>query len=655
MRLPPTLAAGAAVAVGLLANGAYGLVNPSLQPGDLYDRHRVVLNLKVTAIDDGKQQVELAVVRVCKGEFAPKKVGLTLNNDQVQGAFQVLPRQGLTVVAFVGSTVRGNDREIVFYAGGEGRWQVGDWAADDPSRWRWTKDLNNQEMYGTFNGSEDRLAEMMADASAGRYFFPAQPFDQFKDDLVIDRFEKPIRGTALYDIDGDGKLDIYACCETGNRAYLQDAKGKFADATAALGLAGVKSVSCNFADVSGSGRADLLADGVIYQQSADHKFARTDLLPAEADQKVRCSAFVDWSGDGYPDVVVSRLQGGLHVYLNPGAKGGAFIDATHDMGLDTKECGADQTGFFLFGDWSGDGRAALFYSVGGGLLLVQDQKGRLAPLEPRMQFDFQTDGKDTGLTGAGCFAPVWRQDRPDVVFSRDAGVNILANVDGKPFDAAQYGNELVVACMSCLPVLAEDLNADGYVDLYAGSRSAVLPNVYYMNRGYGSFVVPTRYKQGVFPGKAHQVGAWGLAAGDSNGDGANDLLLGGVDGVLTLLVNDTLSLRQARENPTRQEKKLEQTSIVTVRVSGRLGVLGAKVTLADAKQGVLARRDIGANIATGCRGPDTVNLAVREPGPYVVAVRYSDGLVGTWPADVTKERHVTVEAKREGASAKAGR
>jgi hypothetical protein len=60
-------------------------------------------------------------------------------------------------------------------------------------------------MFGTFNGSEDRLAEMMDDKAAGRCFFPAHPFEQFRPDVVIDRFGKPIRGVALYDLDGDGR------------------------------------------------------------------------------------------------------------------------------------------------------------------------------------------------------------------------------------------------------------------------------------------------------------------------------------------------------------------------------------------------------------------------------------------------------------------
>jgi hypothetical protein len=197
-----------------------------------------------------------------------------------------------------------------------------------------------------------------------------------------------------------------------------------------------------------------------------------------------------------------------------------------------------------------------------------------------------------------------------------------------------------------LAVVAEDLNADGNVDIYVGSRSA-LPNVFYTNRGYGSFMTPQKYKPDAFPGNAHQKGAWGVAAGDVNDDGANDLLIGGADGKLTLAVSDVLAGRAAHEHPTYHQKKLEQTKIVTVRVSGKKGVLGARVELADAKGRVIGVRVIGSNVSTGCRGPNTVNLAVREPGTYVLTVRFSDGFTTRKPLDLASEgKRFVVAVKR---------
>ncbi len=628
-----------------LALPAHALVNPQLQPIDLYERFNAVVALRVTAIDDEARTVTLAVTRICKGRFAPREVVIALAEDdeKVRTAFEELIWEGQTLVAFVGKPRRTHEGELLFYAG-SGRWQVGALERlDDMSAWRWTEDLGNGDMFGTFNGAAERLVEMMSDMARGRYYHPAVPLCQFRPDLEIDTLPRPVRGVALYDVDGDGDLDVYACSEGGDRAYLQTSPLKFTDSTAELGLAGLASASVSFADVNGDGRADLLAGGAI-RLGENKGFARSALLPAAAGENLKCAAFVELNGDGWPDVVISKAGGGLTAWLN---QGGRFVEATARLGLDSDDCGAGGNGFFFAGDWNGDGRTDIFYAVRKGLLLLQDEQGRFSPSPHRLQFDFKTGGDSQGLTGAGCFAPLWRPDGPDLIFSSEASVNFVVNVEGQMQDMSGYGNEITETSFGLLPVVAEDLNADGNVDLYAGSRLAV-PNMLYTNRGYGSFMTPHKYKPEAFPGAAHQKGAWGVAAGDVDGDGANDILLGAPDGRLTLMMNDTLSLRQPKEHAAYHDRKLEGAKIVSVRVSGKRGVVGADVRVVDASGEVAGRRVIGANIATGCRGPDTVNLVVREPGPYEVRVRYSDGFERVWPVDLSGGgRRTLLEADRD--------
>ncbi len=633
----------------LAAPAAHALINPGLQPSNLYDRYDAVLTLKVSAVDTEKKTIELEVVKVCKGDFAPKKIELTGTAEEVAEAFDIYANKGDTFVAFLGQKKARKPDALFFYPNALGRWQVGNKDTKDPARWEWTQDLNPQEdgegQAGIFNGSSERLAEMMADMAADQYYFPAVPTFQFGDDIVIDHFKEPIGGVALYDIDGDGKLDIYACSKGGDRLYRQTGPLEFKDGTEAAGLKGLHSLSVNFADVNADGRADLLADGVIYLQGEDGTFKKADMLPTEADQNVKMTAFVDINSDGYPDVVVSKLSGGLHVYLNPGAKGGAFTDATVAAGLDGEEIGAKQNGFFSMGDWDGDGRTDLFYAVGNGLLLQQGADGRFAAVRHGPEFDFKTDGKSEGLAGGSCFAPLWKPDRLDVVATGQYEIAWMGKINGEIRDLIPYGNEIWEGTDSMLPVIAEDLNADGNVDIYAGSRIAVR-NAIYGNRGYGSFTTPVLHKPGIFPGPAHTRGALGLAAGDAKGDGTNDLLLGGADGTLTLIPNAVQTERKPKEHPTLVERVLERTKILSVRVTGKVGVLGAVVTLTDQNGVVVGIRVIGANVGTGSRGPDTVNLAARQPGTYTLTVRYSDGHERKWPVDLTKERHVVLTAER---------
>ena len=138
-----------------------------------------------------------------------------------------------------------------------------------------------------------------------------------------------------------------------------------------------------------------------------------------------------------------------------------------------------------------------------------------------------------------------------------------------------------------------------------------------------------------------------MALYDLNGDGLTDLLFGGADGVLRLSLNDALShdLRKPTEHPTALQRTLGQTRLLTVRVAGRRGVLGAGVAVSDAEGRVVARRTTGSQVLTGCCGPSTVNLAVRHPAAYRLSVRFSDGATRTWPVDLTRQKRVAIDAE----------
>jgi hypothetical protein len=500
--------------------------------------------------------------------------------------------------------------------------------------------------------------------ASGRYYFPAKPMARFRK-LSIRKFAKPLRGVALYDVDADGDLDAYGCCEAGDRLYMQAEPGKFVDRTEALGLGKVAGVSCSFADVDADGKPDLLSGGVVYRGTKGG-FARSELLPAAARRDVYSSALVDVNGDGYPDAVVSRRAGGLAVYMNPGSKGGAFTDVTKKLALDQEDQGAGGTGYFEPGDWDGDGRTDFLYAAGEGTLLLQGKDGTFegVPLsEEEGDFGGMGDGMpgeepfaddEESSLGAAAFGPLWRHDRSSFLLPVGEQTQLLAYSDGRPEDVTKYGNEIQDPAHGLLMAVAEDFTADGTVDAYVASRFPGQKALYLMNRGYGSFMLSEKYAEWkVVPPEIYNRGAGGLAAGDATGDGANDLLFGGLDGSLVLLVNDALAARKPKERPKYHEAKLLQTRILTVIVRGRTGVIGAAVSLATADKRVVAVRRIGSNVGTGCRGPDATSIAVREPGTYTLAVRFSDGAVLTRTVDLTAKAkaHQVIIADRETAKA----
>jgi len=625
----------------------FGLVNPALQPNDLFGRYRVVATLRVAAVDIEAKQVRLEVMEVCKGELTNKELLVALSGASVAKAADELLVQGSTVVAYMGKTQRGHESDVLFYPG-SGRWQSGHLKTpDDVTSWIWDKDLG-LGVVGTFNGASDRLAEMMADARDGRYFFPAIPFAGFSRLLTLGQLTGPCLGVALYDLDGDGRLDVVATCAQGDRGWLQTGEMTFTDRTKELGLAGSASPSVAIGDINGDGIPDLLLGTQAWLgqgKGKERTFSKAAVIPVAAATGLKCAALVEINGDGWPDVVVSRRGQGLAVYLNPGAKGGPFTDATAASGLDAAGCGKDGDGFFAPGDWNGDGRTDLFYAARNGLILVQGFDGRFSPVAHDLDLGLE-DAK--GLGGTAAFAPLWTRGGCDLAVSTEVGSHLLVNVKNRVRERTASANELAETSFKQLALIAEDLDADGSVDMFVASRDQ-LPCKLFANRGYGSFTCPVKYKAGVIPESAQQFGTWGLAAGDANGDGANDLLLGGVDGRVLLLVNGTLDNRplQPAVEATHTQQVLARTRILSVSVSG-LGSVGADAVLTDAKGRVVGRHLVGGNVATGCRGPDTINFAVREPGQMKLSVRYSDGATKTWPIDLaTSEARLVLNATRD--------
>ena len=289
------------------------------------------------------------------------------------------------------------------------------------------------------------------------------------------------------------------------------------------------------------------------------------------------------------------------------------------------------------GDWNGDGRIDLFYAAASGFLLVQDADGAFAPVEHDIPFEFYAgqSGKD-GMTGAGCMAPFVHADRNDLMIPGESGWYFVAQRDGVPVDLTPYGGEISEGSFMHLATIACDLNADGYPDAYTICGGANGRNRFIINRGYGLFMwaTPNRAYEQVFVGPAHNSGGAGVAAGDVNADGAMDLLIADEGGRLTLLLNDTLAWRARAPKTTDDERRLAAVRLLPVTVRGPVGVLGATVVLRDAAGRPLATHLVGGNVATGCRGPDGVTFAVRDPGRYRLQVRYADGLEVSRPIEI---------------------
>jgi len=630
----------------------HAVINAGLQPYDLVQyRYTHVFALTVDRVDPVSAKVTAHVTESFKGTFvADTAITLQFVGPLREAVGDACFQIGRPIAAFVGRTRQAN--QLMIYADGFYLGQMTDhqtWTLDRSSEQ--TVGMDGQTigtLAGTWNGATDQLVRLLQDIAAERDHFPRKAYARFKPDILLDSLEQPITGLGLYDIEGDGDEDIVACSPGGDRVYLQTTPLQFADATKRLGLDGA-SVSCSFADFNGDFLNDLLAGGVLYQGTFTDdrfQFRETNLLPTDLNG-LKCAAFVELNGDGFPDIVASVTGGGLRTFMN--REGATFEEVTANMGLDRLACGAGQTGFFAAGDWNGDRCSDLFYAAGEGYLLVQDGEGVFKPVPHDIAFKFTVGPQDEpGRTGAGVFVPLLSPEQMDLAIPLSDGWLTVANRQGKPADITPWGNEISEGSNDHLATISADLNLDGHIDLYTISTAANGHNRFIINRGYGSFMLASVHKhyEHMFAGPAHEQGGTAIAVGDIDDDGAPDLVLGNSRGHLTIIPNDTLATRDPIPHAPREIAVLQETRLLSVRVLGTKGVVNARIRLFDADKRLVARRDLGTNIGNGNCGPNRVTLAVRQPGRYQLVVTYSDGLERSQRVDLQTQQRLVVDVDR---------
>lgn len=343
---------------------------------------------------------------------------------------------------------------------------------------------------------------------------------------------------ALADFDGDGDLDAALAVEGDvNRLYLNDGQGRFTWREGAFGEVPHDSEHVRTADFDRDGHMDLVfvaEDDRVHQLflgRGDGTFEdASDRFPAMSEGNGL--AVGDVNGDGLPDVVVGNTgaedDSRNFLWLNDGDSPGHFVDAT-DSHLPAV---ADQAQGVALADLDADGDLDMVVATEAPptRLLLNDGTGRFSeasdrldqvtPLETREAhvFDANGDGRpDILLLNLTSNAGEWDKDPQARLLTQDES--------GRFVDETQA--RLPANRFSSWGGAVMDFTGDGHPDLIVGAIAVPgfepLQVRAYANDGAGRFRDVTAE---TIP-QATRGRSWSMAVGDVDGDGADDLFIGG--------------------------------------------------------------------------------------------------------------------------------
>jgi hypothetical protein len=404
-------------------------------------------------------------------------------------------------------------------------------------------------------------------------------------------------GVALFDCDGDGRLDVFLVNgapypdptpkgfipqKTGpeywNRLYHQKSDGAFEDITEKAGLVGVGyGMGVAAADYDNDGREDLFVTGYrgnhLYHNNGNCTFTDVTASAGVAGSGWSSSAaWVDLDGDGLLDLVVLRYvkwdwddkwcgprenRGYCHpdvfdpipmlVYHNDG--NGHFTEESHKLGLDKpgKALG------IAIGDYDRDGRIDLFVANDSMPEFLFHQKKDGVFEEVGMEAAVAVDGDGRTFAGMGVdFADYDNDGFPDLVVSTLANqkYSLYHNERDGTFDYASYQTGLARETLlhSGWSLFFLDYDNDGWKDLLiAQGHDLDTVEKCYPQLHYREPMMLLHNSEGKFtdvstisgPGLQQPWVGRGMAIGDLDNDGRIDAVVTTNGGAVHILRNET--------------------------------------------------------------------------------------------------------------------
>lgn len=341
---------------------------------------------------------------------------------------------------------------------------------------------------------------------------------------------------AFVDVDKDGDLDVILAVEgAANRLYINDGKGRLSWRQGVFGSIAHDTEHVLSADFNRDGFADVMfiaEDDQVHQLflgDGRGKFTdASDRLPARSEGNGL--AIGDVNRDGLPDVVLgnSGTQGQNFLWLNDAARPGYFVDVTttHLPAVN------DATQDIALADLDGDGDLDMVVAneAPPNRLLLNDGKGKFTEASDRLWLAVELHTREVHVFDAT------HDGKPDILFlnltsnnrgrEKDPQARLLVN-DGRGRFIDETTVRLPRNTFSSWGGEVVDFNDDGHLDLIVSAIDVPgftpLQVRAYANDGKGTFKDVTA---DVIP--ASTIGrSWSMAVGDLDGNGKDDVFIGG--------------------------------------------------------------------------------------------------------------------------------
>ena len=332
-------------------------------------------------------------------------------------------------------------------------------------------------------------------------------------------------GVALGDLDGDGDLDAFVANNStapghGNRVWVNDGTGSFADSGQSLGNLPSKDVTLG--DLDGDGDLDAFVCNTLVNGNRvwmnDGTGAFTDSLQSLGTFNSEGAMLGDVDGDGDLDAVVANYGQGNTVWINDGH--GIFTDSTQRLGT------WNSTDIAL-SDLDGDGDLDVFVcnQGQGNRVWLNDGTGIYAD-------SGQSFGDYDSVAVA--LGDVDKDEDTDAFVANTSGQGNRVWLNGKGV-FLKSGQSLGSGSKS-MDVVFGDLNGDGHLDSFVVNDGEA--DMVWLNDGTGVFTLEDQDDITVgVQGLGTEAGR-SVVLGDFDGDGDRDAFVVNYAQADTVWLND---------------------------------------------------------------------------------------------------------------------